>query len=114
VCGSARAVPLSFLLLGSMVAERRRALQERAALVEKLQATLTELRVLQGMIPICAWCHKIRDDAGYWQQIETYVEAHSAATFSHSICPTCTARHDPTFEDANAPELGFRDEPPPL
>ncbi len=94
--GAASMAALSFMLLGSLVDERRRALLERDALVEKLQATLSGLRILQGMIPICAWCHKIRDDAGYWQQIETYVEAHSAATFSHSICPTCTMEHDPT------------------
>lgn len=94
--GAASMAALSFMLLGSLVDERRRALRERDDLVEKLQSTLSELRILQGMIPICAWCHKIRDDAGYWQQIETYVEAHSAATFSHSICPTCTMEHDPT------------------
>lgn len=91
--GTSSMAVISFMLLGSMVAERRRALIERAELVAKLQAALTELRVLQGMIPICAWCHKIRDDAGDWHKLEAYVEANSAATFSHGICPSCTAAH---------------------
>lgn len=102
--GTASMAGLSFMLLGSLVDERRKALQERADLVEKLQSALTELRVLQGLIPICAWCHRIRDDAGSWQRIETYVEANSAATFSHGICPTCVQKHEhdlgPTPGDA--------------
>jgi hypothetical protein len=44
------------------------------------------------MIPICAWCHKIRNDAGFWQGIESYLQAHTDATFSHGICPDCA--HD--------------------
>jgi len=91
--GTSSMAVISFMLLGSLVAERRRALIERAELVARLQAALTELRVLQGMIPICAWCHKIRDDAGDWHKLEAYVETNSAATFSHGICPSCTAAY---------------------
>lgn len=90
---------ISFMLLGSLVAERRRALVERAELVTKLQAALTELNVLQGMIPICAWCHKIRDDDGDWHKIEAYMEANSAATFSHGICPSCSAANPVLKQD---------------
>ncbi len=50
---------------------------------------LAKINVLTGLIPICAWCKKIRDDKGYWQQIETYVHEHSHADFSHGICPDC-------------------------
>ena len=55
----------------------------------KLQKSLVNLKTLQGLLPICADCKKIRDDDGYWQQLETYIGKHSAATFSHSICPDC-------------------------
>lgn len=57
--------------------------------------TLEEVQVLQGLLPICASCKKIRDDAGYWNQIESYVQAHSAATFTHGICPDCVAKMYP-------------------
>jgi len=90
---------ISFMLLGSVVAERRRVLIERAELVTKLQAALQELNVLQGMIPICAWCHKIRDDEGDWHKLEAYMEANSAATFSHGICPSCSANNPVLKQD---------------
>lgn len=61
--------------------------QEHAA----LQATLGRLRRLQGLLPICASCKRIRDDAGYWREIEVYVRDHSEANFTHGICPRCTA-----------------------
>lgn len=48
-----------------------------------------------GLLPICAWCKKVRNDQGYWTQIEAYVTSHSDATFSHGICPECMAKHYP-------------------
>jgi hypothetical protein len=45
------------------------------------------------MLPICAWCHKVRNDEGYWEQIEAYISARSEAEFSHALCPDCYARH---------------------
>lgn len=80
---------VSLLLLASVVAERKRVAQENAALVVQLQQALLEVKTLRGFIPICAWCHKVRDDAGFWQQIEMYLDARTDATFSHSICPAC-------------------------
>jgi hypothetical protein len=56
---------------------------------EKLRDSLNEVRQLSGLLPICAKCKKIRDDKGYWQQVETYIQAHSQAEFSHGMCPTC-------------------------
>jgi hypothetical protein len=56
---------------------------------EKTQAALAEVKQLEGLLPICANCKKIRDDSGYWNQIEGYIEKHSYARFSHSICPEC-------------------------
>lgn len=55
----------------------------------------TEMRMLRGLLPICAWCRKIRDDGGYWKQIEDYISARSQAKFSHGICPDCRRVHFP-------------------
>lgn len=71
------------------VTERRRIHAEREQLIEDLQAALAEVKTLRGFIPICTNCKKIRNDHGYWQQIENYIQEHSAAKFSHSICPEC-------------------------
>ncbi len=59
----------------------------------KLQEAFAEVRTLQGFLPICAHCKKIRNDQGYWQQIESYIRQHSAAEFSHGICPDCLREH---------------------
>lgn len=59
----------------------------------ELEQALAEIRTLRGIIPICSWCHKIRDDdAGAWKQLESYITAHSDAQFSHGICPGCASR----------------------
>ena len=58
----------------------------------ELQAALAEVRELRGMLPICAWCKRIHDDAGYWTQIESYIAAHTRAEFTHGICPECSER----------------------
>jgi hypothetical protein len=52
---------------------------------------------LRGLLPICASCKKIRDDKGYWNQMETYIEAHSEADFSHGVCPECMERLYPEY-----------------
>lgn len=66
----------------------------------RLKTSLEEIKILQGIIPICARCKKIRDDKGYWQQVEVYVRDHSEANFSHSICPDCARKEYPElFED---------------
>ena len=53
------------------------------------EAATGQIHQLEGLLPICAWCKKIRDDRNYWHQVETYVAMHSAAEFTHSICPQC-------------------------
>ena len=58
-----------------------------------LQAALAEVKQLSGLLPICAWCKRIRDDEGDWQQIETYITIHSEADFTHGICPDCARKH---------------------
>ncbi|MBC8414212.1 response regulator [bacterium] len=62
---------------------------EREKLINELQGALEQVKQLKGLIPICANCKKIRDDKGYWNQIESYIEKHSEALFSHSVCPEC-------------------------
>jgi len=73
--------------------EHRHVEAERQRLIGELQAALAKVRVLSGLLPICAWCKKIRDDEGYWRDLESYVAAHSDAQFSHGICPECRREH---------------------
>ena len=61
------------------------------------EKALKDVKVLRGLLPICASCKKIRDDQGYWSQIETYIKEHTEADFSHSICPGCAERLYPEF-----------------
>lgn len=82
---------------------------ERDALLRDLQAALADVRTLSGLIPICASCKKVRDDDGYWQQVESFVSAHSHAEFTHGICPECMARLYPEQEQ---PRLLAAQRPP--
>ena len=93
--GTVAIAGMSFLLLATVVAERKRVTQENAMLIVDLQQALADIKSLEGLIPICAWCHKVRDDAGFWQQIESYVGARTDATFSHGICPACVESEHP-------------------
>lgn len=68
---------------------RKQVEQERDRLFRELQAALAEVRVLSGFLPICSSCKKIRDDQGYWNQLESYISQHTDAEFTHSICPDC-------------------------
>jgi len=71
------------------ITERRQVENERERLISELQKALSEVKKLSGLLPICASCKKIRDDKGYWKQIEAYISDHSEAEFSHGICPDC-------------------------
>lgn len=63
--------------------------EERRKLTEELQAALAKVKQLSGLLPICAGCKKVRDDEGYWEQVETYIGAHSDIRFTHGLCPGC-------------------------
>ena len=69
--------------------ERKHTLVERERLLAELQAALAEVKTLSGLIPMCANCKKIRDDQGYWNQVENYIAARTDASFTHGICPEC-------------------------
>ncbi len=67
-----------------------KALEENQLLVSQLREALEKVKTLSGMLPICSHCKQIRDDEGYWQRLERYIEARTEATFSHGLCPACT------------------------
>ncbi len=74
-----------------------------AAHVAQLQQALTSVRQLQGLLPICSYCKRIRNDQNYWEQLETYLSEHSEASFSHGICPNCyQSIMKPQLEGADA------------
>lgn len=74
------------------ITERKRGETEREALIEQLRKAIERIKTLDGIVPICSNCKKIRDDKGYWEQVEAYVSRHTDAQFSHGICPDCAAR----------------------
>jgi PAS domain S-box-containing protein len=74
------------------ITERGKAEAERERLVRDLQTALANVKTLRGLLPICASCKKIRDDKGYWNQIEFYIRDRSEASFTHGICPDCSER----------------------
>lgn len=74
------------------VEERKRAEQEREEVIVQLREALSQVKRLSGLLPICASCKKVRDDQGYWTQIEAYIRDHSEAEFSHGICPECAKK----------------------
>jgi PAS domain S-box-containing protein len=71
------------------ISERKRSEVERENLIKELETALSEVKTLSGLLPICASCKKIRDDKGYWNQMESYIHKHSEAQFSHGLCPDC-------------------------
>jgi DNA-binding response OmpR family regulator len=86
---------LARVKIGSQMVELQQSLTQN---VRELKEALIRVKQLSGLLPICSYCKKIRDDQNYWQQVEAYVGKHSEAQFSHSICPTC-------YEDIVKPEM---------
>ena len=88
--------------------------KEREKLILELQEALAKVKTLSGMLPICASCKKIRDDKGYWNQIESYIGRHSDAQFSHGICPDCARKLYPELFKGDDSLEGAFPLPPPL
>jgi len=82
----------SALRLKEEMDARKKREEELTRKNQALELALSEIKTLRGFIPICAWCKKIRNIEGYWEQMEHYIEQHSQATFSHSICKDCAAK----------------------
>lgn len=79
---------------------RKRVQKENEALIAEITQALEQIKTLRGIIPICAKCKSIRDDKGYWHQLEAYIDAHSEAEFSHSLCENCVRELYPEVADA--------------
>jgi PAS domain S-box-containing protein len=77
------------------ITERKRAQKEREKLIKELQEALKEIKTLRGILPICSFCKKIRNDKGYWEQVDVYIRKHSQADISHGVCPECMKKHYP-------------------
>jgi hypothetical protein len=75
------------------VEERRRTEEQLRETNRKLEDALHSVKTLKGLLPICAWCHKVREDEGYWSQLESYISAHTDTTFTHGICPECKEKN---------------------
>ncbi len=80
---------LGVQIISADLTDQKKTEKEHKKLIQDLRETLSEVKELRGLIPICASCKKIRDDSGYWGQIESYIEQHSQAVFSHGMCPDC-------------------------
>jgi PAS domain S-box-containing protein len=91
------------------ITERKRAEKEKEKLAADLTEALAQVKKLSGFLPICASCKRIRDDQGYWRQVEDYIRDHSEAVFSHGICPTCVEKLYPGF-GKKIPDEKQRDE----
>lgn len=101
---------VSHIALYSMdITIRKKAEEEKERIISELQSALNEIKTLSGLIPICSRCKKVRDDSGYWDSVETYIERHSETQFSHSLCPDCArelyGKHD-WFKDSEKPQQG--------
>jgi len=79
---------------------RREAVDARDRTIADLQHALDEVRTLQGLLPMCAWCKKVRDDQGYWDDVASYIAKHTDASVSHGICPECSKEHFPATNPA--------------
>lgn len=81
-------------LIGTVsdITVRKQIEKEHEKLIDELQSALAEIKTLKGIVPICSKCKKIRDDEGYWNILESYIQKHSDALFSHSICPECSEK----------------------
>lgn len=84
--------PVGVQVMGRDITVRKRAEADRERLITELQVTTAEVRSLQRLLPVCAWCHKVRDDEGYWSELEHYLVDRAGASLSHGICPSCARR----------------------
>lgn len=80
------------------IRDRIKVEKEKERLIHQLKSALNEVKTLSGLLPICAHCKKIRNDNGYWQQLESYLHEHSGAQFSHSICRDCAKKYYPDLD----------------
>ena len=82
------------------ITELKQAASKRENAIIKLEKALSEIRTLRGILPLCSFCKKVRNDKGYWEQVDVYLQKYSEADISHGICPECMKRHYPEEYEA--------------
>jgi hypothetical protein len=80
------------------ISEKEKHAKEKELIIQELNQALSEVEALKGILPLCSFCKKVRDDEGYWEQVDLYIKKHSQAEISHSICPECAKKHYPELE----------------
>lgn len=108
------AIQGAVMLLAALLFHGNRRIRELTASRRELKQTLRtlaaiidELKVLNGILPICSFCKNIRNDEGDWEQVEVYIQQNTEADCSHSICPTCLERHYPEYYAASLRQTGI-------
>jgi len=81
-----------FLIVVTLLARLKLSYEEQTRIARELRESLEKVKVLSGLIPICAWCKNVRNDQGYWQRVEEYITENSQASFTHGICQECKAK----------------------
>ncbi len=84
--------PIGALAMVADISDRKKMERERESLITELQDALANVKTLKGLLPICAWCNKVKDEQGDWHPMEVYIKIHSDASFSHGICPECRGK----------------------
>ena len=93
-----------YVVIARDITKQKQIQAERENLIKELQDALSNIKVLRGLLPICANCKKVRDDKGYWQDVTVYIQEHTEADFSHGICPDCMEKLYPEFVDKHKNE----------
>jgi len=96
----------------ALLVERREAVAAQKQLIADLEDALSKVKTLTGLLPICSGCNKIRDDHGYWSQVEGYIQEHTDAQFTHGLCPDCIRKYFPESEVENPPPTSSINPPP--
>ena len=96
----------------TLLTERREAVAAQKQLITELEEALSKVKTLSGLLPICSGCNKIRDDHGYWSQVEGYIQEHTDAKFTHGLCPDCIRKYFPEMEVENPSPKRSINKPP--
>lgn len=91
----------AYMKMGEEISQREEKLKQ---VNQELEAALQDVQELSGLLPICSFCKKIRDDKGYWNQVEEYIQNHTKAQFTHGLCPECYERETRRLDEMMAEE----------